>query len=282
MKNPRLHRCAVLFALSVLLLIATGASLTSVIRPLPGTPPADAATAPPEIAAQLERAHGILAGFVAVLAFALALAAPTGLRLPAWTAAGLVVADGALGIHRAAGSLPPVAGVFHALLAPILFSTAVAIAVFTSKSWLAPPVPAENRRPPLRKLAIWVPVLLVAQIALGAAFRHGAMGVVWHILNAMVVLIPILVLGISLLRLYPKHPTLRPAALALLIITGVQALLGFAVYITLLMVSENNTALIAAGTIHVLTGSLTLAAAIVVTVQLRRGVPAIDSQEGGR
>ena len=142
MKNPRLHRCAVLFALSVLLLIATGASLTSVIRPLPGTPPADAATAPPEIAAELERAHGILAGLVAVLAFALALAAPIGLRLPAWTAAGLVVADGALGIHRAAGTLPPVAGVFHALLAPALFSTAVAIAVFTSKSWLAPPVPA--------------------------------------------------------------------------------------------------------------------------------------------
>jgi heme A synthase len=89
-------------------------------------------------------------------------------------------------------------------------------------------------------------------------------------MNAMIVLMLILVLGICVLRLYPQHPALRPAALALLIITGIQVLLGFGVYITLLMVTENNLALMTAGTIHVVTGSLTLAASVVLAIQLRK------------
>jgi heme A synthase len=261
MKNPWPHRCALLLALLVFLLIATGASLTSLIRPLPGAT-ATKVNAPTEVTARLDQIHKILAAVVAILVLALAIFTPIA-RVPIWIAAALVVIDSGLGVYSAAG-------VLHALFAPLLFSTAVVIAVFTSKSWAMPPVPADNPWPPLRQLAIWTPLLLMAQIALGAAFRHNAMGVVWHILNAMIVLLLILVLGICVLRVYPKHPALRPAALALLIVTGVQVLLGFAVYITLLMVSENNMALMAAGAIHVLTGSLTLAASVVLTIQLRK------------
>jgi heme A synthase len=252
------HHCAVVLALLVLILIATGAALTSVIRPLPGAPPAPKIDAP-----ILERLHIYLSGIVAVLAFALAFLLADKARIAAWVAVGFVLIDGGLGVYSAAG-------VFHALLAPLLFSTVVAMAVFTSKSWPAPPIPAENSWPPLRKLAIWTPILLVMQIALGAAFRHNAMGVVWHIMNAMIVLLLILVLGICVLRLYPQHPALRSAALALLIITGVQVLLGFGVYITLLMAAENNVALMTAGAIHVVTGSLTLAASVVLAIQLRK------------
>jgi heme A synthase len=260
----------VLLALLVLILIATGAALTSVIRPLPGAPPATKTSAPIEGASQLEQIHIILAGIVAAVALALAFLAADKARLAAWLAMGLVAVDAWPGIRSGTHMLPPLAGVIHAVLAPLLFSTAVAMAVFTSKSWQAPPIPAENSWPPLRKLAIWTPILLVTQIALGAAFRHDAMGVVSHIMNAMIVLLLILVLGICVLRLYPKHPALRAAALALLIITGVQVLLGFGVYITLLMVSENNMALMTAGAIHVVTGSLTLAASVVLTIQLRK------------
>jgi len=270
LKRYRLHRCAVLLALLVFLLVATGAALTSVIHPLPGAPSATKMNAPIESAAQLERLHIYLAGIVAVLALPLAFLAAGKARLAAWLAVGLVIVNAWLGIYSGAHMLSPVAGVFHALLAPLLFSTAVAMAVFTSKSWQSPPVPAENHWPPLRKLAIWTPILLVMQIALGAAFRHDAMGVVWHIINAMIVLLLVLVLGICVLRLYPKNPALRPAALTLLIVTGVQVLLGFGVYITLLMVSENNLALMTAGAIHVVTGSLTLAAGIILTMQISR------------
>ncbi len=264
MKNPALHRHAHLLAVFTFLLIAVGATLTSVIRPLPGAAPTPA-TLPVDGVAQLAQIHRDLAGIVAVLALGLAILSSPRVRIAAWTAVGLTVLDGLLGLQ------PGTSGTLHSLIAPLLFSDAVAIAVMTSKGWDAPPVPAEALWPPLRKLAILVPVFLLLQVTLGAAFRHNSIGIVWHILNAMVVLMLVLVLGIGVLRQYPQHPTLRPAATALLVVTGIQVLLGFAAYLILLMVSENNMALIVAGSIHVVTGSLTLAAGIVLTMQLRRG-----------
>ena len=66
--------------------------------------------------------------------------------------------------------------------------------------------------------------------------------------------------------------SLRPAALALLIIAGVQVLLGFSVYLTLLMSSENNIGLIVTGVLHVVNGSLTLAASVVLAMQMNRNL----------
>ena len=250
-----LKRCALLLVLMVFLLIGSGALLTSVIRPLPGSPPETVMKVPVETVAHLRQIHEVLAGVVAVLALGLAIAASAGKDQPsvqsaAWLAAGLVLADAGL------------TGILHAVLAPFVFSSVVAVAVLTSKRSQEPP-----RQVP--GLAVWVPMVLVLQIILGAGFRHDILGVIWHILNAMVVMVLILVLGVRVLRKYPGHPTLRPAALSLLIVTGVQVLLGFAVYVTLILVSENNLALTVTSAVHVLTGSLTLAASVVLTLQLR-------------
>jgi heme A synthase len=98
------------------------------------------------------------------------------------------------------------------------------------------------------------------------------MGVVWHILDALIVLAVVMVAGVCVLRQYEEHRALRPAALALLIIAGVQVLLGFAVYLTLLMSSENNIGLIATGVLHVVNGSLTLAASVVLAMQMNRNL----------
>ncbi len=125
-------------------------------------------------------------------------------------------------------------------------------------------------------LGFAIPILVVLQIGLGAAFRHNAMGVLWHILNAMIVLLVILIVGIFVLRQYPEHPSLRPAALALVIIAGVQVLLGFSVYLVLLMSSENNSGLIVTGVLHVANGALTLAASVVLALQMRRNIDVSD------
>jgi heme A synthase len=98
------------------------------------------------------------------------------------------------------------------------------------------------------------------------------MGVIWHILDAMIVLLVILMAGVFVLREYPDHPSLRPAALALLIITGVQVLLGFSVYLVLLISSENNSGLIVTGVLHVVNGSLTLAASVVLAIQMKQNI----------
>jgi heme A synthase len=255
------HRCAVLLAVGVLVLIATGALLTGMIRPLPGGPPA---TAPVENPVLLRWIHQGLAGAVAILAISLAiLASPGKNRVAAWLAAGFVLMD------AVSGMLPPLAGVLHAVLAPLVFSSAAAMVVLTSKDSQSPPVPVEHASTLVVRLAVWVPVLLVVQIALGAGFRHDALGVIWHILNALIAMMAILVLGVSVLRQYPGHPTLRPAALVLLIVTSVQVLLGFAVYVTVILVSEKNMALTVLSAVHVVTGSLTVGASVVLTIQLR-------------
>jgi heme A synthase len=269
--NARLlHRLAVLLCLCIFFVIAAGALLTSEIRPLPGTPVAAAATSTVNSMVSLARIHDILAGIAAVLALGLAVAGSPALRLPAWIAAGLTAIDILLGIHSGGGMLPAFAGVVHAVLAPVLFSTAVTVAVITSKSWQMPPVPAQDLWPPLLKLAFIVPLCILLQIMLGAAFRHNSIGVIWHILNAMVVLMLILVWGICVIRQYPEHPALRPAAVTLMVITGIQVALGFAAYLILLIVDENNMALIITSVLHILNGSLTLAASAMLAVELRR------------
>ncbi len=281
MKNSRLHLPATILAILAFLLIGFGALLTSEIRPLPGASPASAAVTPVAGSAQIARAHRILAALVAVFAVGLAIVSTPDLRLPAWIAVGLVVVDGVLGLQPGArGMLLPAEGVFHAILAPVLFASIASLVLFTSRKWMEPAVPAGDIWPPLNKLAIVVPVFLVLQIALGAAFRHNTMGVFWHILNAMVTLLLILMFGICVLRQYPEHPTLRPAAVQLLVITGVQVLLGFAAFIILLIVSQTNMALIVISVLHVLTGSLTLAASVVLSLQFRRSGAAAASQSG--
>lgn len=253
MKNSGLHRLAVVVAVGMFLLIGVGAYLTSNIRPLPGTNTGPVAAAP-----ELDRIHVILAVVVSLFTVALAIWVRS---TAGWISLAAVIIEGGL------GSFSPIA---HAIVAPILFSSLVAVALQTSVSWSKPPVPAGDVWPPLRTMALLAPLLVILQITLGAAFRHNATGVIWHILDAGIVLLLIMILGVCVLRQFPEHPTLRPTAVWMLVITGVQVLLGFTVYLTLLIVSKNNDFLIWVGVLHVLTGSLTLATTVVMWLELRR------------
>lgn len=254
MKNPWAHRCAVLLAVLALMVIALGALLTSEIRTLPGAATPSTVSAP-----SLEQAHRV-AGFA--LAF-LTLGVAIWVRnLAAWLALAAVVVD----------SLSTGSPIVHAFDAQVFFALVAAVAVLTSKSWQAGPKPVESQWNPLRSLGMATVFLVFLQIALGATFRHNSMSVLWHILNAMIVLLVILIAGVFVLRQYPEHPTLRPAALALVIVAGVQVLLGFSVYLVLLMSSENNTGLIITGVLHVVNGALTLAASVVFAMQIQRNL----------
>jgi heme A synthase len=161
--------------------------------------------------------------------------------------------------------------ILHALLAPLLFALLSAIALFTSKDWARGPEPAEYRwQPSLRSIGVLMPILVILQIALGAAYRHNAMNVLWHIFNALLVLLFILVVGVFVMRQYPKHGSLRSAAHALVMIASTQVLLGFTVFLVLLISKGNNLTLVISSVAHVVTGSLTLAATVVMAIQIRR------------
>jgi hypothetical protein len=256
MKYPWLHRSAVLVAIVSLIVIALGALLTSETRTLPGATVTSAVSAP-----SLEQVH-LIAGFV--VAFLMIVVA-------GWTLRSNLIRSmaGITGIIEIVSGRAPIV---HALFAPLFFSFAVAIAVLTSKSWEAGPKHVDCSWKPLRPLGIAIPVLVLLQIGLGTAFRHNAMGVVWHILDALIVLAAAMVAGVCVFRQYEEHHSLRPAALALLIIVGVQVLLGFSVYLTLLMSSENSIGLIVTGVLHVTNGALTLAASVVLAMQMQRNL----------
>jgi heme A synthase len=247
------HRYALLLAVPALIVIALGAFLASEIRTLPGAPAPATVTTP-----SLQQAHRIAGYAVAILTL--------GLAIWASNLAGLLALGTAFDIVFV--GVPA----FHALNAQILFSLVIAIAVQTSKSWQEGPQPVESQWKPLRPLGMAIPLVVFLQIALGAELRHGAMNVIWHILNAMIVLLVVLVAGVFVLRQYPEHPVLRPAALTLVIVTGVQVLLGFSVYLIFLMSENNNAGLIITGVLHVINGALTLAASVVLALQVQRNL----------
>jgi heme A synthase len=261
-KNPWLHRFAILLAVLTVILIAIGATFTSETRTLPGTVDAR----PVVTAPALEQAHQVAGWLVGILTLGLAILLSLGkqsleLRLTGWTAFAIVIVESLY-------SIP----VLHSLLAPVFLSIVVAIAVCTSSTWATGPEPVEKPWQPLHTLAILMVALVLVQVGLGAAFRHNAMGVISHIFNAMIVLLLILVVGVYVLRQYPEPRSLRSAALALLVIAGVQVLLGFGVYLVLLMTSENNIGLVISSVVHVVTGALTLSASVVLAIQIRRFV----------
>jgi hypothetical protein len=205
---------------------------------------------------------------VAVLTIVLAIWLMTaGLKSLGWIALAVVVAEGLLGERSTAMS--------HADLAQLLFAFTAAAAVCTSAAWRqGPEVVFDQGWPSLRSMSVIVPAFVMMQVMLGAAFRHKAAGLTWHIVGAMVVSLLVLFQGMCVMQQFPKHPTLRPAAIAMLSIALGQVLLGIVAITTELIAPDNTTPLsvMVSTAAHVAGGALTLAATLVLAIQIRRNV----------
>jgi len=153
-----------------------------------------------------------------------------------------------------------------------LLSIVAAIVVGTSAEPDPKQFVEDSMKPSLRALGVFIPCLAGLQVLLGAAYRHGVMGFLLHILNALIVTIVVFVVCMRVLQQFSRHPFLQPAALALVIVTGVQVILGFVTFILLLMGAGSAIALLMLSVAHVSTGALTLAASVVLAIQIRRYV----------
>jgi heme A synthase len=80
------------------------------------------------------------------------------------------------------------------------------------------------------------------------------------------------------LNQFPKHRALRPAAIGLLTVTGVQVALGIVAYVARINAVEYPLAMVLTTVAHVATGGLTLAASVVLAIQIRRNVHARASE----
>jgi len=287
MKSSWLHRYAILVAVCTLLLVLAGASVTSKEAGLsvPDWPLSYGQVIPDMTGGVLfETGHRMIASVVGMLTVILAIwiariEKRAWMRRLGWVAVSLVVAQGLLGGATVLLLQPAPISMAHACLAQLFFSVTVAIAVFTSKKWQEGPEPVEDYGwPSLRTLGILTPVLILVQIALGAGFRHRAFGLLPHVIGAMLVPLVILLTGIFVLQQFPKHRSLRPAAVALLTITGVQVFLGIIAYVARINAAEYPLAMVLTTVAHVATGGLTLAASVVLAIQIRRNVRVRSSE----
>lgn len=252
----KFHRYAVLVAISSLILIAIGALITS-----------QASGRQPESRGILDAVvHRDVAIALGILVVALALWQPIEQKgsLLVWTAVGFLALEGLVGWLGGA--------LLHATLAPVAFAILVAIAVVTSAGWNEKPELVEDQSAAaLRIFALVTPPLILLQIMLGAAYRHKAINVLPHLGGAMIVSLAIVVLAVLILQRHPGHRRLCAAATWLISILAVQVVLGFtALVIPVLKLSA--TAVIAATALHVVVGSLTLAANLVLVMQVLRSV----------
>ncbi len=183
-----------------------------------------------------------------------------------------VIVQGLLGGATVIYMLPKPVSISHACLAQLFFSTTVLIALFTSAGWKREQTMVEDSgSPSLHLLAAAVPLCVLAQLALGAAARHKALGVLPHVVGAAIVTGMILWIVVRAL----PHAPLRRSALVLLIIAISQVFLGIAAYmsrIATLDAVQPMAVMVGFTVAHVAVGALTMAASVVMAVQVFRHV----------
>jgi heme A synthase len=218
--------------------------------------------------------HRIVASAISVLVIGLAIWLMSvekrpWLRRAGWIAVAGLVAEFGLGEMSRAES--PLISMLHAFVAPLLLSLIVAIATGTSRSWQHPPVCMPDKGwPSLRGVARNTLVLVIIQVALGALFRYDFIGVMTHIIGALIVAVFIITL-VVLVTMMQEHPTLRPAAITLGVLIFVQIFLGLTV-ISMGSAKTNQTAALVFSVAHVALGAITLATTLVVTLETWRCV----------
>jgi len=159
----------------------------------------------------------------------------------------------------------------HALVAQSFFALIIAMAVFTSRSWLLPrSSEPDNANLPLRRLASVTVAAVLIQLVLGAAFRHQAFGIVPHIIGAIAVTV---LIALTVFAVWPRHIQeeylIRPARLVALLLV-VQLGLGIAAYFARLASKSDPQPLepmISLTVAHLVVGALTLATMVVLALR---------------
>ncbi len=288
MENVWLHRYSVLLAVCTLLLVVAGGLVTSNDAGLsvPDWPLSYGKLMPVmEGGIFYEHGHRMVATTVGFLTIILAVWLwrvddRAWMRRLGVAALGAVIAQGLLGGLTVIFMLPKAVSISHACLAQLFFSTTVAIAVFTSASWLrGPRITADGGTPALRALAIAAPLCIFVQLALGASARHRFLGVLPHIVGAAVATGVVLWISVRVLMRHAEHDALRKSALALVSITFLQVFLGIAAYmsrIATIDAPQPMPLMVGFTVAHVATGALTLAASVILAIQVRRNVPLMN------
>lgn len=257
MRNRWLQRCAILLAALAFLSVFTGAAVTTnEERPL----------------YSVGQCHLWLSLGVTTLAIAAVLCmrsagAGLWLRRLGWLALAGVAVEAVLGFVP----LPqaPAVRIAHACIAQLLFPLTVAIAALSSIRWKPNPAPMEGAGALLLCAKI-TPFVVLGQVALGALFRHGVLGVGPHLIGAF--LVALFMLAMALPVIYgPQYPALQLAAKLFLTAASVQVFLGLALF-SMQSMDVDPAVMIVVTMTHAAIAALTLAATLILAILIRRDV----------
>jgi cytochrome c oxidase assembly protein subunit 15 len=288
-KRTAIHRFAFATACFTVLLLMAGALVTSndAADSVPDWPLAYHRIIPPWVGGiRYEYTHRVLAAIVSILTLTLAAWLASSeprrwVRRLGWTALCLVIAQAVLGGLRVLEGHPALTATAHAILAQIFFMTLVSLALFTSSWWQRDlPMLDDSGSPSARSVSLWTTVVIFVQLILGAGFRHGAFGVIPHIVGACVVTFFVIWTGRTIRLRFRTVPELRRGVIYLHSTFGTQILLGVAAYWAILAargaVQPSQTYVILT-VAHVLVGALTLASSLLVTLSCFRMIRSADA-----
>lgn len=278
-QNPTaVHRFAILTSGATVLLLMAGALVTSndAADSVPDWPLAYGKIIPPLVGGiRYEFAHRVVAAAVAVLTLILAiwLARAENRRMVrrlGWTALALVVVQALLGALRVRFGHPPVVATIHATVAQIFFITTIALAFYSSPFGRREIPPLEDSASPaMRPLALWTTLAIFVQLILGAGFRHGAFGILPHLLGAALVLFFVAWTGRVAKERFGKVPEIHRAMVLLHATFGTQILLGIAAYWAVAKAIQEvqpTVPYVILTVAHVLVGALVLASSVLLTL----------------
>ncbi len=238
---------------------------------------------------RFEYSHRVIAGVVSILTLVLAIwiarveRRPVARRL-GWLALGLVIAQAVLGGIRVLEGDPAVSATAHAALAQIFFITLAGLSLYLSPWWQSDlPTASDSGSPRAASIAAWTTVVIFLQVVLGAAFRHGAIGIIPHLIGAGIVTALVVWTGRAVKRRFPGARDLRRGVVWLHSFFGLQVLLGFAAWwaMTSALAAVQPTALFVTLTVaHVLGGALLLASSTLLTLACFRVVRGASRAEG--
>lgn len=276
------YRFAVATSCCTVLLLMAGALVTSnkAADSVPDWPLAYGKLIPPLIGGvRFEYTHRVLAGLVSVLTLVLAIWLTRSERRPlarrlGWTALALVIAQAVLGGVRVLVGHPALSATAHAILAQVFFLTIVGLSLYLSPWWQRNlPELEDSSSPSGRSLAFWTTLAILAQLVLGAAFRHGAFGIVPHLVGAGIVTAFVVITGRTVKHRFREVRDLRLGVALLHSFFGLQVLLGGAAYWAVLRAGDNfqpTVTYVLLTVAHVLGGALTLAASVLLTLSCFR------------
>jgi len=201
-----------------------------------------------------------------------------------------VIAQGLLGGLTVKLMLPLAVSTAHATLAQLFFCTTVALAVFTSSSWISQqPTVEEKGTLPVRYVCLAATTTILLQLILGATLRHSSTWdkhlptdlIMAHIGGAIAVTLVLVSAAIMILRRYGGVPFLASPAIIALALLTVQLILGVAAYMARLASPNDPQPLQPMVTItvaHVACGALVFATTIVLTLRTFKFVRVADSE----